>query len=75
MDTLAVLQGTLPVILLQIEPFEVAEGPLRLNKSCRGSFVGAGLEMPVRVLEADEKVEQMDRVQFFNPAAVVPMSE
>lgn len=36
--------------------------------------MGADLEMPVRVLEAREKVEQIDGAQFFNPAAVVPMS-
>lgn len=36
--------------------------------------MGADLEMPVRVLEAGEKVEQIDGAQFFNPAAVVAMS-
>lgn len=36
--------------------------------------MGADLEMPGRALEADEKVEQIHRAQFFNPAAVVPMS-
>lgn len=44
------------------------------SASHAGSFVGADLEMPVRVLEAREKVEQIDGAQFFNPAAVVPMS-
>jgi len=70
--TLTVLQGTVLACHLQISGLLKSLRVLQ-DSSRAGCFVGADLKMLVRVLEADEKVEQAHGARFFNPADGVPV--